>query len=76
MVPGGYSPTSNGWPLKLENALWKIRSRLGKSTVPPTGMATTCGWNVLVLLLHLDAPAGGWRAAARSTGSSHSTTPA
>src|SRR5215472_1261267 len=26
-VRGGYRPTSKGCPLKLENALWKIRSR-------------------------------------------------
>src|SRR3954447_23985219 len=46
-VRGRYSPTSKGWPLKFEKALWKMRSRLGNSTVPPMAMATTCGTNSL-----------------------------
>src|ERR1022692_2071161 len=46
-VRGAYRPTSNGWPLKFEKALWKIRSRFGRSTVLPNEIASTCGWNSL-----------------------------
>jgi len=43
LLPGGYSPISKICPLKFENALWKIGSRFGKSTVLPFGMASTWG---------------------------------
>src|SRR5205814_6082358 len=45
-VRGAYRPTSNGWPLKFENALWKMKSRFGSSTVVPTEIASTCGRNI------------------------------
>src|ERR1035441_4083371 len=40
-VRGAYRPTSNGWPLKFEKALRKIKSRFGRSTVLPSEIATT-----------------------------------
>src|SRR5579862_2099249 len=46
-VRGAYRPTSNIWPLKLENALWKIGSALGKSIHVPARTGRTCGVNIL-----------------------------
>src|ERR1035438_10802442 len=71
-VCGGYRPMSNGWPLKFENALWKIRSRFGSSTVLPREIANTCGWNSLSFC-SISTRLGGTAGTGRSTRSEEHT---
>ena len=74
-VPGAYRPTSKGWPLKFEKALWKIGSRFGKSTVLPDRDRDDVRQEVTILLTHNLAPRGARRSVERSAGLSQSTTP-
>ncbi len=76
LVPGGYRPTSNCWPAAFENALWKIGSKLGKSTTVPTGIARTWGRNSFFCCTIVAFPGRIAGTTVPSSGSSHTATPA
>src|SRR5579871_196117 len=74
LVYGLYKLRSKTWPSKLEKTLWKMGSLLGKSTVAPSGIASTCGMKCLSFCTMRKRRVAAGRGGSPPAGSSHTTT--